>query len=190
MFFNTVKKGKLYVISGPSGTGKGTIVERLLDDDNIELSVSCTTRQPRAHEKDGINYFFKREEDFNNMVISNSFLEHAKVFSCQYGTPKDKVLEKLETGKNVILEIDIQGAMQVKKNHPGAVLIFILPPSEEELLRRLTARGTETKEQINIRFARAKEEMSYADEYNHQIVNDDLEEAVEELREIIRKGSE
>lgn len=180
------RPGKLVVISGPSGSGKGTIVEKLLDEPNVELSVSCTTRAPRSHEKDGVNYFFKREDEFNNMVVSNSFLEHAQVFGCQYGTPKDRVLKKLKEGKNVILEIDVQGAMQVKDNYADALLIFILPPSEEELLRRLEGRGTETKTQIEKRFAKAKEEMGYAEKYDYRVVNDKLEDAVKEIKAIMK----
>ncbi len=184
--FGEHRKGKLVVISGPSGSGKGTIVDNLLDDENVELSVSCTTRPPRAHEKDGVNYFFKREDEFNNMVVSHSFLEHANVFGCQYGTPKDRVLSRLEQGKNVILEIDVQGAMQVKKNFPEAVLIFIMPPSQEELAKRLRGRGTETEAQIEKRLSTAKEEIGQSEEYDHIVVNDDLDTAVEEIREIIK----
>lgn len=182
----TQKKGSLIVISGPSGAGKGTIVGHLLDDENIELSVSCTTRPPRPHEKDGVNYFFKRSDEFNNMVVSNSFLEHANVFGCQYGTPKDRVLERLEAGKHVILEIDVQGAMQVKGNYKDAVLIFIMPPSEEELLKRLRGRGTESERQIEQRIAQAREEMAVKDQYDHIVINDDLNQAIEEVQEIIR----
>ncbi len=180
--------GKLVVISGPSGAGKGTIVDRLIDDENIELSVSCTTRKPRDHEKDGVNYFFKREEEFVDMIVSHAFLEYADVFGCKYGTPKTKVLDKLKAGKNVILEIDVKGAMQVKENYPDAMLIFILPPSEQELLRRLRGRNTETEEQIRIRFNTAKEEMDYADKYDYKIINDNLETAVKEIQDIIKRS--
>lgn len=181
-------KGKLIVVSGPSGVGKGTIVSRLLDDDvndTLELSISCTTRQPRPHEKDGVNYFFKREDEFNDMVVSNQFLEHANVFGCRYGTPKDRVLQKLEQGKNVILEIDVQGANQVKQNYDEAVMIFILPPSGEELERRLRGRESETKAQIEDRLSKAREEMSFADSYDYRVVNDELESAVDAVKEII-----
>lgn len=181
------KKGKLIVISGPSGSGKGTIVEKLLDDDSVELSVSCTTRKPRPHEKDGVNYFFKRDEEFKEMLVSQKFLEHAKVFGCQYGTPKERVLKKLDEGKNVILEIDVQGAMQVKKNFGEALLIFIMPPSEKELLKRLRGRGTESEEQIKTRFSKAKEEMAFAQQYDYTVVNDKLEDAVLEIKKIVHK---
>lgn len=183
------KKGSLIVISGPSGAGKGTIVDQLLDDDTakLELSISCTTRQPREHEKDGVNYFFRTEKEFNNMVVGNSFLEHANVFGCQYGTPKDKVLKKLEEGKNVILEIDVQGAMQVKQNYEDAVLIFIMPPSKEELLERLKKRATETPAQIEKRISKAQDEMDQTDRYDYVVVNDDLDAAVEEIKGIINQ---
>ncbi len=187
MLFGGGKKGKLIVISGPSGAGKGTVVDRLLDDENVELSISCTTRAPRPHEKDGVNYFFKREDEFNDMIVGNSFLEHAQVFGCQYGTPRQRVMERLAQGKNVILEIDVQGAMQVKENFNDALLIFIMPPSEEELLNRLRNRGTESKEQIEERISKAKGEMAQTDRYDHVVVNDDLEVAVAQVREIIGK---
>ena len=189
MFDFNQKKGKLIVISGPSGSGKGTIVEKLLDDKSIELSVSCTTRPPRPHEKDGVNYFFKREDEFNDMIVSNSFLEHAQVFGCQYGTPKAVVLKKLDQGKNIILEIDVQGAMQVKGNYDDALLIFISPPSDEELLTRLKKRGTETEAQIKKRFSKAKEEMAYMDKYDFTVVNDVLEDAVKEIKDIIKNAT-
>ncbi|MGI6154193.1 MAG: guanylate kinase [Christensenellaceae bacterium] len=182
------QRSLLIVLSGPSGSGKGAIVEKLLEKDNtLELSVSCTTRRPRAHEKDGVNYFFKNREEFDNMVVSNAFLEHANVFDCSYGTPKDYVLKKLEEGKNVILEIDVQGAMQVKKNYENAVMIFILPPSKEELERRLRGRGTETELQIRKRIGKAESEMEMAKEYGHCVVNDDLDAAVDEVLQIIEK---
>lgn len=181
------KKGKLIVISGPSGAGKGTVVDRLLDDDNVELSISCTTRAPRPHEKDGVNYFFKREDEFDDMIVGNSFLEHAQVFGCQYGTPKQRVIERLDQGKNVILEIDVQGALQVKENFSDALLIFIMPPSEEELLNRLRNRGTESREQIEERISKARGEMAQTGRYDHIVVNDDLDVAVAGVREIIGK---
>ena len=180
--------GKLSVISGPSGAGKGTIVDQLLKSGKYELSISCTTRAPRGQEKEGVNYFFKSREEFERMISEHKFLEYADVFGCYYGTPKDYVLGKLGEGKNVILEIDVQGALQVKKNYPDAVMIFILPPSEEVLLARLRGRGTETEEQIGRRFGKARAEMELADQYDYSVVNDDLMTAVAEVREMIEKS--
>ena len=183
------EKGKLIVISGPSGCGKGTIVERLLQKDaDIELSISCTTRLPRSGEQDGVNYFFKTHEEFQKMIKDNAFLEYADVFGKCYGTPKEYVLGKLNQGKSVILEIDVQGAMQVVKNYPQAVTIFILPPSEEILLKRLRGRGTETDEQIEKRFGKARAEMEYTQQYGYRVVNDDLDIAVDEVRDIINQA--
>lgn len=184
------QKGKLVVISGPSGCGKGTIVDKLLkQDDSLQLSISATTRAPRSIEKEGINYFFKSQEAFSQMIADDAFLEYADVFGKYYGTPKDYVLGKLEQGKNVILEIDVQGAMQVIKNYPQAVTIFILPPSEEALLNRLKGRGTETEEQIMKRFGKAKAEMEYAQQYGYRVINDDLDTAVAEVKSIIDNAS-
>lgn len=182
------KTGKLIVISGPSGAGKGTIVDQLLKSGQYELSISCTTRAPRGQEKEGLNYFYKSKEEFEQMISDHQFLEYADVFGCYYGTPKDYVLGKLNEGKNVILEIDVQGALQVKKNYPDTMMIFILPPSEEVLLARLRGRGTETEEQINKRFGKAKAEMDLADKYDYSVVNDDLMTAVSEVRQMIEKG--
>lgn len=180
--------GRLIVISGPSGAGKGTIVDKLLSDSRYELSISCTTRAPRGQERDGINYFFKTREEFEKMIAENKFLEYADVFGGYYGTPKDYVLDKLESGKSVILEIDVQGALQVKKNYPEALMIFILPPSEEVLLARLRGRKTETEEQISKRFGKARAEMEFADKYDYTVVNDDLMTAVDEVKNIIKNS--
>lgn len=184
------KMGKLVVISGPSGAGKGTIVEQLLKDDRYELSISCTTRASRGQEQEGISYFFKSKEAFEKMIQAHQFLEYADVFGKYYGTPKEYVLDKLRGGKCVILEIDVQGALQVKKNHPDALMIFILPPSEEVLLSRLRGRKTETEEQILKRFGKAREEMALADKYDYTVVNDDLKTTVDEVRNIIQNSEQ
>ncbi len=178
-------KGRLIVISGPAGTGKGTVVNGLMERERYALSVSATTRAPRGFEQDGINYFFKTVEEFEEMIKNNEFLEYAKFVDNYYGTPKKFVLDKLEEGKNVLLEIEVQGALQVKKNYPEATLIFLLPPSMEELESRLRGRATDSEETILKRLARADEEMSYKDKYDFQVVNFEVDQAVQEIEDII-----
>lgn len=180
-----MKKGRLIVISGPAGTGKGTVVNGLMERERYALSVSATTRAPRGFEQDGINYFFKTVEEFEEMIKNGEFLEYAKFVDNYYGTPKKYVLDKLEEGKNVLLEIEVQGALQVKKNYPDATLIFLLPPSMDELESRLRGRATDSEETILKRLARAEEEMSYKDKYDYQVVNLEVEQAVEEIENII-----
>jgi len=172
------KKGRLYVISGPSGTGKGTVCRELLKEIGNEFSVSMTTRGPREGEIDGKDYYFVTREVFLEHIEAGNFLEHATVFDNLYGTPKDMVINRLERGRNVILDIDVQGGLQVKKAMPEAVLIFILPPSLAELRRRLEGRGTETKEKIESRLGQALNEIKLIGEYDYYVVNDDIEEAV------------
>lgn len=179
------KRGQLIVISGPSGTGKGTLIRELRKRRDVDLSISCTTRAPRAGEQHGREYYFISDEAFDEMLERNAFLEHADVFGRRYGTPRDRVMQILDSGRDVILEIDVQGALQVKENYPQARLVFILPPSEEELLRRLSGRGTETAEQVQRRFSEAKKEMSVADRYDHRIVNADVDTAVTELGNLL-----
>ncbi len=181
-----MEKGLLLVISGPSGTGKGTICKELIrQNPQIEISVSATTRKPREGEIDTVNYFFLNEDRFKRMIVNQDFLEYAKVYDNFYGTPKKNVFKKLEQGKDVLLEIDIQGALSVKKIYPDAVLIFILPPSMNELKNRIIKRGTETEESISKRFNSAYEELKYVYEYKYAVINKDVNVAVERIEAII-----
>ena len=181
-----MKKGNLIVISGPSGAGKGTICKALLErEDNLYISVSATTRSPREGEVDGVNYYFLTQEEFKKKVDNNEFLEWAEVHGNYYGTPKFNVEEMINEGKNIILEIDVQGALNVKKNCEDGVFIFILPPSMEELKRRIIARGSETPESLIKRFKTAYEEINYISKYNYAVINDDLEEAVQKVQNIL-----
>jgi guanylate kinase len=180
------KKGKLFVVSGPSGAGKGTIIKSIMDSrDDVSLSVSFTTRSPREGEIHGKNYFFSNVDSFKEMIGRSEFLEYAKVYDNFYGTPKSYVLEKIEKGENVILEIDIQGALQIKENYKEAVFVFILPPSMKELKNRIIHRGSETPETLKKRFIAAFEEISYLEKYNYFIVNDDLKDSINYLNSII-----
>lgn len=180
------RKGLLVVISGFSGAGKGTLMKELMNKyDNYALSVSATTRQPREGEVDGREYFFKTVDEFENMIKNEQLIEYAKYVNNYYGTPREYVDSQLELGKDVILEIEIQGAMNIKKMYEDAVLIFILPPSAEELKRRLVGRNTETIEVINARMSRANEEAVGIENYDYVVVNDILDESVEELHKTI-----
>ena len=177
-----MRKGNLFVISGPSGAGKGTLVSRLLERiPDAWVSVSATTRQPRAGEIEGVHYFFLSDVRFDELIAANGFLEWADVHGKRYGTLKRTVLDHMHRGQQVILEIDVQGAFQVREKAPQAHLVFIEPPSMEELRRRLEGRGTETPEAIERRMETARYELSRKDEYDMQLVNDDLDAATEEL---------
>ncbi|GAA0069447.1 guanylate kinase [Clostridium sardiniense] len=180
------KKGVLLVISGPSGAGKGTICKALLDKHkDIYLSVSATTREPRVGEVHGVNYFFKTKEEFLQKVEEGDFLEHAEVYGNYYGTPKSSVQKMLDEGRDVILEIDIQGALKVKENCEEGIFIFILPPSMEELKQRIIKRGSETPESLMTRFKSAYKEINYISKYNYAVVNDEVDTAVAKLESII-----
>jgi len=176
----------LYVISGPSGTGKGSICQGLVADENIVVSVSMTTRAPRDHETEGKSYYFVSKERFNEVLAGNGFYEHAEIYGEFYGTPKEPVERLLNKGLDVILEIDVKGAMQVKEQKPGAVLIFILPPSPGELRRRIEDRGTETEERIARRLERSGGEIAQMGSYDYCVINDDLEKAIQDVKVIMQ----
>ena len=181
------RKGLLLVVSGPSGVGKGTLVKALMDrNPKIKMSVSATTREPRPGEIEGVHYFFKSEEEFKAMADRGEFLEYIHVFGSKYyGTPRSFVEQHLSSGYDVILEIDVQGAMKVKQSFPDAVLMFITAPSMSEIKSRLIGRGTETMEQVEKRFATAFEEIKMIPEYDYVIVNDVVDVAVHHMEAIL-----
>ena len=179
------KPGKLYVITGPSGTGKGCICREILKEVDNEFSVSMTTRPAREGEVHGKDYYFVSEEEFLANVERGNFLEHARVFDNLYGTPKDMVMKQLVKGRNIILDIDVQGALQVKKAMPEAIMIFLLPPSLDELRRRLEGRATDSQDVIEKRLGQALNEIKLIGEYDYYVVNDDIEKAVSEVKSIM-----
>lgn len=183
-----MKKGLLIILSGFSGSGKGTVVRELLNKypNDYVLSVSATTREPREGEEHGIHYFFLAEEEFQTMILEDALLEYAGYVGHYYGTPRDFVEAELEKGKDVILEIEIQGALKVKEKFPDALLLFMTPPSAKELKNRLINRGTESMEVIADRLARAQEEADGCEVYDYLIVNDTVETCVEEMHQLIR----
>lgn len=181
-----MSKGFLMVLSGPSGSGKGTVSAALMKKNKeIVFSTSVTTRTPRPGEVNGENYFFVSVEEFENMVQNDGLLEYAFVHTNYYGTPKDFVFEEIDKGEIVLLEIDVQGALQIKKRYKEAVFIFLLPPSMSELKQRLINRDTETEEEINTRFSNAYKELDFVGEYDFFVVNNTVEQAVADIEHII-----
>jgi len=180
------KKGLLIVVSGPSGAGKGTLCKEILSRrDDIFVSISATTRSPRKGEVDGVNYFFTERSKFEKMIEEEAFIEYAEVYNNLYGTPKQYVLDKLNQGENILLEIDIQGALQVKKRYPEGIYIFILPPSMQELRNRIIGRGSETPESLERRFSSAYGEIEFVNQYDYYIINDEVKKATDVMESII-----
>ena len=181
------KRGVLVIVSGFSGAGKGTVMKGLMEKyDDYALSISATTRKPREGEIHGVHYFYKTVEEFEKMIEQNELIEYAQYVGNYYGTPREYVETQLDAGKNVILEIELQGAMKVKELIKDVVLIFITPPSAEELKNRLIGRGTEDMDTINARLARAVEESVFMDKYDYLLINDKLDECIDELHNIIQ----
>lgn len=182
------KKGILIVVSGFSGAGKGTLMKEIMKQyDNYALSISATTRAPREGEVHGKEYFFSTVDEFEKMIANNELIEYAKYVDNYYGTPRAYVEQKLEEGKDVILEIEIQGALKVKEKFPETLLLFVTPPTVEELRRRLIGRGTETMEVIENRMKRAVEESEDMDQYDYLVINDNLQTCVREMHQIIQE---
>ena len=181
-----VRRGNLFVVSGPSGTGKGAICAGLAAETNAMLSVSMTTRAPRRHEVEGRSYYFVDKERFRKTLAEGGLFEYAEVFGEYYGTPKAPVLACIQEGRDVILEIEIDGAMQVKNSMPDTILVFILPPSHAELRRRIEKRGTETPEHIDRRLERAEKEIAQIGRYDYLVINDDLAGAIQDMHAIMR----
>jgi len=182
-----MNKGILTVVSGFSGAGKGTLMKRLIEKyDNYALSISATTRQSRPREMHGKDYFFQSIEEFEQMIAEDQLIEHANYVGNYYGTPRAYVEEQLNTGKDVILEIELQGALKVKEKIPDTLLLFVTPPNAKNLMKRLTDRGTEGTAAIKARMKRAGEEAVYMDRYDYLVINDDLETCVEQIHQIIQ----
>ena len=181
-----MNQGLLIVLSGPSGTGKGTVCKELLKKrDDMALSISCTTRKPRINEQEGQHYFFKSDDEFKTLIEQEEFLEFANVYDNYYGTPKSFVKSQLNEGRDVLLEIDVQGALNAKSAFPEGVYIFLVPPSMEELENRIKGRGTESNEQIKKRMGKANSEMKLMKEYDYVIVNDVVKDVVKSIENVI-----
>ncbi len=178
-------RGRLFVISGPSGVGKGTLAKRLIRDMDIVFSVSMTTRTPRVGEIDGTSYHFVDRQEFQKRIDQNGFLEYAEVYGNYYGTPLKETLDVINSGQDLLLDIDIQGALQVKKNYPDGVFIFILPPSMAELRKRITGRRTETPESLERRMGATLHEVSYVEKYDYCVINGEIDEALNRLKAIL-----
>ncbi|MDC3416447.1 guanylate kinase [Aquibacillus salsiterrae] len=181
------EKGILFVLSGPSGVGKGTVRKALFEKDTeLKYSISMTTRPIRSGEQEGMDYFYRSKQEFEQMIRNNKLLEYAEYVGNYYGTPRDYVEETLESGKDVFLEIEVQGALQVKENFPEGVFIFLFPPSLDELKNRIINRGTETEDLVRNRLLAAKEEIEMMDAYDYVVVNDEVETAVKKVQSIVR----
>lgn len=179
-------EGLKIILSGPSGSGKGTIVKELIKESNFVVSISATTRGPRVGEEHGVHYFFREKEEFEEMIAKKELLEYANFCGNYYGTPKSFIDETIKDGTDVILEIEVQGALQVKEVYPEAIFIFIMPPTFEELKKRLVGRNTETPEVIQKRLARAEDELLHYKEYDYIVVNETIEEAATQIKEIVK----
>lgn len=180
------KRGVLTVISGFSGSGKGTVVKKLVEEHNYVISVSATTRKPRPGEINGVHYFFESKEQFEERIKQDGFLEYATFVENSYGTPVEYVDKMLDEGKDVILEIEVNGGLLVKKKRPDTIMIFMVPPSADELKRRLEGRGTEAEDVINKRLAQAARESLYIGEYSYLVINDEVDECVTVIDNIIK----
>lgn len=187
---DSVDKGMLVVLSGPSGSGKGTVLKEFLKDEDFGLSVSATSRKPRPGDEEGVTYFFKTREEFEEMIKNDEFFEYAQFGGNYYGTPKKYVLDMINSGKNIILEIEVQGAMQVKKAVPDAVLIFMTTPDITVLRERLEGRQTEEQEAVDRRIEIALSEIEYLNCYDYLVVNDVLEKTVEDLKNVVKNARE
>lgn len=184
---DNIKKGQLIVVSGPSGAGKGTILAQAFEKyPNLRYSVSVTTRAPREKEVDGVDYYFKNIDEYMKMLHDNEFLEHQCVYGNYYGTPRKKVEEMLESGYDVVLEIDVKGALEIKSRFPEAVMIFITPDNKKTIEERLKKRSTEKEEELMVRIGSALEELKQAEKYDYIVVNDDAQRSAEDIGAIIR----